>query len=64
MWADFIISGIVAKIIKHEIGKISEITAIIVIPYAMAGNTHKIEHEFCFPRLITSVFLPFALSAS
>ena len=57
-------SGIGAKIIKHETGKISEITAVIVIPYAIPGNTHKIEHEFCFPRLITSVFLPFALSAS
>ena len=47
-YPDFTMSGIVAKIIKHERGKISKTTATIDIPYAMMGNIHKIEHAFAF----------------
>lgn len=61
---DFINNGIVSKVTSERIGNTCVAVPNIMAPYAIIGKAHTALDAFFLPSIMTSVFLPPALSAS
>ena len=61
---DFIINGIVNRVIRDKIGNKFVETPIIIAQYDNSGKIQKSFAAFSFPTAITKDFLPLDLSAS